>query len=349
MRKLFTNCAVRLVMATALSAVFLYVAFSSLEWQEFIAALQQFNPVWLAPVGLLALLSVGLHALRWQLILKPSQEVPVPFLFEAIVLGRFVNLILPIRLGTLVQAYLVTKKYQVSMFTVLGTFAVEQAVGSTVFGLVSIGVLLFVPVPDELANIRRLMLLGLGVAAAALALFLLMAFLIHRLRPQTGNALKMLVYKIPPRWRDALVGHLHNFRQGLRLGNNRRETAAIFLYSFGIRIVIIFITLCVARGFGITLPFLTFLFLDVLVMLAHGIAGHLLGIVGTFEATLTYSLTFYGVARETGLGIALLIDVVLITPIVVLGLVFLLKDRLTWTELTHLRRQSFPTFSESET
>lgn len=348
MRKLSTNRVIRLVMATGLSGIFLYIAFRSLEWQEFIAALQQFNPVWLAPVGLLVLLSVGLHALRWQLILKPSQEVPVPFLFEAIILGRFINLILPVRLGSLVQAYLVTKKYQVSMFTVLGTFAVEQAVGSTVFGLVSIGVLMFVPVPDELANIRRIMLIGLGVAAAALALFLLMTFLIHRIRPQTENALKILVYKIPPRWRDVLVGHLHNFRQGLRLGSNRRETAAIFLYSFGIRIVIVFITLSVARGFGITLPFLTYLFLDVLVMLAHGIAGHLLGIVGTFEATLTYGLTFYGVARETGLGIALLIDAVLIAPIVVLGLLFLLKGRLTWAELTHLRRQSLPTFSESD-
>ena len=338
----------RLVIATGLSGIFLYFAFRSLEWREIIAALQLFDPVWLAPVGLLVLLSVGLHALRWQLILKPSLEIKIPisFLFEAIILGRLVNLIAPIRLGTLVQAYLVKKKYEVSILTVLGTFAVEQAVGSIVFWLVSIVVLLSVPIPEELANIRRLMLLGLGLIAAVLALLLLIAFLIQKLRPETGRAPQALARKIPSRWREGLASHFQYFRRGLRLGSNRSETITIFLCSAGIRLIIVLITLYVARGFGITLPLITYFFLDVLVMLAHGIGGHLLGIVGASEATLTYGLTFYGIARETGLGVALLIDATLIAPVVVLGLVFLLKGRLTWTELTHLRRQSLPAFSD---
>jgi hypothetical protein len=107
--------------------------------------------------------------------------------------------------------------------------------------------------------------------------------------------------------------------------------------------------LCVARGFGITLPFLIFLLLDILVTLAHGIGDHVLGLMGTFELSLTYSLTFFGVASETGLSIALLIDAILITPIIVLGLIFFLRSDLTWTELTDLRKQSLPALSNGET
>jgi len=128
-----------------------------------------------------------------------------------------------------------------------------------------------------------------------------------------------------------------NFLKGLRFGSNKADFLFIIFYSVLMRIVFGILTLSIARGFGVELPLLTFLFIDILVTFAHAIGGHLLGIIGTYEATLTYALFFFGVPKEIGLNIALIADATFIVPSLLLGFIYFLKEGLTFKKLRTLK------------
>ena len=301
--------------------------------------MRQFNRVWLLVVMGLVLFSIGLHALRWQLLLKPLQSVPLPVLFEAIILGRFTNLILPLNVGSLVQAYRIKQRYNLSLFTTMGTLTAEGIIGSFVLWAFSLGVLLNVPLPTELAAIRQQIWLGLGIITLGLILILLILFSTQRSMTDPYEAFPWLNQFVSPARQRTLSAYWQRFRQGLSAGRNWRETALILFYSLGIRLNFGLAVLCIARGFGVELPYLTYLFLDILVSLVHIIGSHVFGLIGTLEATLTYALSLYGIPKETGLGIALMLDAAFILPVATLGLIFFWRSDLTWQTVIKLRKQ----------
>ena len=338
MRKLISNRKLRFIVATSLTLIFLYVAFGSLTWQKFVDAMQNFNVWWLIPLIVLNVSTFWLRALRWQLVLKPSQEVPVFYLFEANVLSLFANLILPINIGELFRAYLVKRSYSVSMFTLLGTFAIERIASVLGFWLVGIGAVLIVSLPPELAEVRRRVLFSLGIASLILLLLVVLFLIVKRYRTGANNIAQTIRQKLPAKWQTSIDTHYHNFVQGLRFGGNRADLVAILGYSIAIRIVFGITALCAGLGFGIELPLSIYLFLDVLVTLAVVLGQLIMISVGPYEATMTYGLAFFGVPEETGLSIALVVIATFLIPMFLLGCLFFLKEGLTLGELRQLQQ-----------
>lgn len=339
-QRLVINHRVRLILALILSALFLYLAFNFLSWGSLLSSLRQFDQRWLMPVLGLVLLLYALRALRWQRILNLVRRVPLPLLFEATILSSFTNLILPMNMGELVRAYRIKKKYQISMFTLVGTFAMERVNGIVGFAAVGGIALLLVTLPPELGQIQWQVLLSLATVLVILIVLLLIVVLAH----QRSSVLTQLGYwltnRLSPQWQARLSGGWQRFRQGLQFGGTRRETALILLYSAAMRVTSGLIMLCLARGFGISLPLALFLFVDVLVTFAHMVGSHLFGIVGASEVSLTYGLSFFGVSKETGLSITLLMTASSIAPVFVLGALFFLKQGLTWQELRDLPKHA---------
>jgi len=339
-QRLVINRRVRLILALILSALLLYLAFNFLSWNSLLSSWRQFDQRWLMPVIGLVLLLYALRALRWQRILNPVSRVPLPLLFEATILSAFTNLILPINVGELVRAYLIKKKYQVSMFTLVGTFAMERVGGIVAFAVVGGIALLLVTLPPELAQIQRQVSFSLVTVLVILLVLLLLTVLAQQRSSVFTQVGHWLTNRLSPQWQARLVGGWQRFRQGLQFGGTHRETALILLYSVAMRVTSGLIMLCLAQGFGIALPLAIFLFLDVLVTFAHMVGSHLFGIVGASEVSLTYGLRFFAVAKETGLSIALLMTASSIAPVVVLGPLFFLKQGLTWQELRDLPKHA---------
>lgn len=338
----FTNRKLYTAASVSLSALFLYVAFRFLSWERLLVTLQQFDWRWLIPSSALVIIWYGVRALRWQAILKTAGAVPLRFLFEALVLGFFTNMVLPINVGEVVRAYLVKRNYGLSMFTLFGSYAVERVFGLVAFWLVALVAVLGVSLPTEVAQIRQQLLLSLGLGLIALVALLLLVLWVRTSDPRLGRAGRVLTTRLPAHWQTRMAGGWQHFRQGLRLGGTRRDTIVILLYSLALRLLSGLIMWCLAQSFGISLSLLAYLFVDVIVTVAHVAGSHFLGIVGTFEASLTYTLNLFGAAREAGLSIALLIRVVFAAPLIVLGSIFFFKQGLTWAELQTLRTQVSP-------
>lgn len=63
-----------------------------------------------------------------------------------------------------------------------------------------------------------------------------------------------------------------------------------------------------------------------MVTFVHVVGGHI-GLIGTYEAAMAYTFTFsFGVQKEIGLGIALMVDIAWFIPL------FLLRFYYVWKE-----------------
>lgn len=340
--RVISNRTVYTIVSVLLSALFLYVASRYLSWETIVETLRQFDLRWLIPSFALVALSYGVRALRWQAILKPVGTIPLRLLCEAIVLGFFTNIILPINVGEAVRAYLVKRDYGLSMFTLFGSSAVEHVFGLVAFWLVGLVAVLAVPLPPGMTQVRQQVLLSLGIGSVVLVALLWLVVWARRTDIRLGQVGSFLAKHLPAQWPALMSDGWQRFRQGLHFGGTRRDLLVILLCSISLRVLSGLILWSLARGFGISLSLLAYLFVDVIATVAHVAGSHFLGIVGTFEASVAYVLNLFGASKEAGLSIAILIRVVFGTPLVVLGGIFFFKQGLTWAELRALRTQIFP-------
>lgn len=197
-RRFFSRRSVQVSITVVLSALFLYLVFRSFSWTEFLNAIVQFDLRWLAPGIGLAVIWYAVRALRWQVILQPVQNVPLYFLFQAMILGFFVNMVLPINAGEVVRAYLVKRDHGVSMFTIFGSYAVERVYGLLAFWLVGLVAALAIALPPDAAQVRQRVLLGLAVGLVGLAALGLLLFWLYRRQPSMAWLGRSLARRVPP-------------------------------------------------------------------------------------------------------------------------------------------------------
>ncbi len=327
---------IRTTLVIFISLAILYLAFRSINWLKIISSLQNYDASWLLPAVILVVFSIYLRAVRWMLILKSVKKIDASILFESIILSHFINILLPINLGEIVKAYMVKKKSKVSMSSIFGSIAIERILSMLGFLVVGFFVFIFVSLPPDFAEMNSQVLNGLKISAIAFFLLIIAVFLAQKYRKSITAFLKFITLKANKKSKDSILGVYENFLKGLRFSSSKLNLFIIILYSILIRIVFAIILMSIAKGFGVKLPLMIFLFIDILVSFVHGIGGHILGMMGTYEIAITYSLAFFGISKEIGLSVALIADFTFIIPSMILGIIYFLKEGLTMKKLRSL-------------
>ena len=145
--------------------------------------------VFLIPGSILFIIGIWTRAIRWRVLLK--DEISVTDSFHIINIGYFLSGILPLRLGDVARAWLVTRREQpIAGFTALSTIVVERLLDLLAV-LAMLGFTIFlIDVPTEVSSAGALM------AIMALAGGLVLAFLAAK--PTIAIALLHLVERIIP-------------------------------------------------------------------------------------------------------------------------------------------------------
>jgi len=326
------NKKLRLALTILFSILFLYIVFRTIQFDAVLSAFKSYNYWWLLPVTFLVIFNIYLRAIRWKLILKPIKKIKTHLLFEAIVLSYFTNILLVLNIGEIVKAYFLKKKTKLSMSSCFASLAIERIIGILGFLIVGIFAVSFVSMPEISSKINLILLTTLGI------FFLLVLFilLLKKFRDKIYKFVHYINNKITKKNTQFVDKVFHNFINGLKFGASKFDIFLIIVYSVFIRILYALLTFSIAKGFGIDLPFLIFLFIDVLVTFGHMLGSHI-GIVGTYEAILTYSLVFFGVAKEIGLSIALIADITFILPSLILGFIYFMKEGFSFKKIRKLK------------
>lgn len=297
------------------------------------SALANIEPTFIVPATLSYFLGVYLRAARWRLLVKPFADVPTLRLFRIAVIGFSVNNILPLRLGEIVRPFLLRKSHGVPIASTLATVLIERFLD--LFALCGLMTIVLLSVPLEG------LLLAVGGSAATitsvglLGLFVILVIpraLVERLFAWgTG-----LAAKIHPR-----LGRLAaSIVDGIRVLEDGRAVLVIVPLSIlcWIAELGLYYFLMLALKFQASVFALT---AGMVIANLVTILPSLPGYVGTFDVALKTALTeSFGIEDAVAGAYTILTHAVLLLPVVIVGLVLLAWEDLSFQALTQGRVQS---------
>lgn len=320
----------RLIVGTAISAVFLAWAVAGLNVPEFIIALRSAQYGWLVPGVAIYFLGVAARTWRWQYMLRPIRSLPLPALFRLVCIGYMGNNVFPARAGEVLRSYALKQEFNVSISSSLATVLIER-----LFDGLTMLLFVFVALPlvqFETAALERF--------RASIALFTLLflgalvAFLAIAARPDLARKWIVSIVQglVPRRYQRAVLGLADRFLVGFESLASGRAVLMIFVTS-------IFVWLCETGKYWFVMHAFPFSVNFVTLMLMNGIVNLFTtlpaapGYLGTFDAPGIAVLEAAGVEKPIATAYTLVLHVALWLPITALGAWYLWQSRLRWQQV----------------
>jgi len=290
-------------------------------------------------LGLLAAAVLGVahnvfRVLRWRALLEPVRaKVPFRPMFDAVILGYATSWTIPGRLGELVRPALLAGRERLPLGPCLGSVLADRLLdGVAVLALFGVGVVL-TPMTEATvthASIIRGSAVGL---VALIAVPIVLLFVASRWRVRIEAWL---------RGRRGLRGWLGRTLFALADGVEALKRPALFLrIAFHTMMAWLFIcgsTWIGIRASGVEVPFSAVLMM--LPLLVLGIALPTPGGAGGYHAAMRFGLMeLFLVSEPLAVGAGILQHAVVVLPIILLGALLLMVDRIPVHDLLHAARQ----------
>jgi uncharacterized membrane protein YbhN (UPF0104 family) len=271
---------------------------------------------WVVLAIVLDIVSYGVQALRWKLLLSPFGRVRLTRSIRAVFAGLFANIVFPLRPGEFLRSYLLSNSEDITLGRVLGSVGVERLV-DLVIATASLGVVsLLVELPrrfDRMADILGVVTLVVISIVVALILYLEV-----KLGENPTEAITRP--RIPGRAMAALTA-LHAM-----------GTAPSFYPAL---LTSLFMPLCqigalwsMMRSYGLNLPF----FAAVVVVLVINLGVSLPNApanVGSYQFFCVLGLSVFQVEKSTATGFSFFAFVMLTLPFFILGFIALIRSGLS--------------------
>lgn len=315
-----------------ISALFIWLALRGLELGRFWEAVEAANYWWLLPGVALYFVAVWARAWRWHYLLRPIKAIPTREMFPITAMGYMGNNIYPARAGEVLRAVILKRRHGVSVSASLATIIVERIFD----GVVMLG-FVFGNLPELarltgtsgfVGNIEQLAVIGAGVFALALILFLAAA-MFPNVSLQAGE---WLIARLLPRGARERAGQLmHKFLDGLASLRSPLGIFMVFITSVVIWLLETGKYWFVMHAFDFNVSFFALMLMNGIVNLATTIPSAP-GYIGTFDAPGIAVLMAYGVEQATAAGYTLVLHVALWLPITLLGAFFLAREGIRWSD-----------------
>ncbi|MFN8522032.1 MAG: lysylphosphatidylglycerol synthase transmembrane domain-containing protein [Chloroflexota bacterium] len=303
----------------AVSAAAIYFLFSSFDLSELGGRLAAANP-WLVIACVATLpLAMWAKAYRWQWYFPRRADASLYGLNAALCIGYMANTVLPLRIGELVRAYVLSESERLPKATVIATILVEKVLDITTIALF-LFVLRFI-LPFEPALDRIALLAGLGVAAVVVGIALLLAArdwmlgLIGRIEQRFGLVSKLHPVEILTPLIDGF-----QFARDPRLLAINVTLAIVTWFASGVTSHLGF------GAVGIWVPYSVTMWVVVATNLGMVVPAAP-GYVGVFHYTVVWALSQFGVDREAAGAAAIIIHAAVFGMFIVLGSYFALFGR----------------------
>jgi uncharacterized protein (TIRG00374 family) len=270
------------------------------------------------------ILSYLCTGLRWHLLLRPLGRIPVWRTTQAIYAGLFLNEVLPMRIGELARAYLVSLWLPAEFVRVIPSMALER-LSEGIWLALGIGITaIFVPLPQNL--VRSADILGIIVLAAT-GLFV---FFIIRGR------------KIPEKKTVSEASHGRLFESIAsifrRLGSGFQDIGmspalyGAFLCTLGLFTCQAISFWFIMWAYGIEVSF--WVGAAVLLIVLFGTAlPNAPANVGSYQFFCVLGLTVFGVDKTLAAGFSVVVFILLTLPLVIIGFFALGQSGMTLSSL----------------
>ncbi|HUI41519.1 MAG TPA: lysylphosphatidylglycerol synthase transmembrane domain-containing protein [Terriglobia bacterium] len=263
-------------------------------------------------VGVLSPLAIWLRSARWRYLLADGHRLPVRAYAGAYLIGTLANSLLLGRLGDLVKARAICDAH-LDYGRSLAVVVIDRLLEGVALVAIFAGVLLVSPLP---AWTHRLAWLA---GAACVGLLALMRSVIGR----SDHVLRLMapLSKRLPDWLgdrlERLTGQVVAGCEAL--GDLRRILGAVLL-GFAVWAVEIASVTVFLKAFAIPAPWLMAAPVLVVVLNLGMLVPVSPGSVGVYQLMCAFGLSLWGVSREAGLALGVVMQTVLFVPLYLAGL-----------------------------
>lgn len=316
-----------------ISTVFVVLALRGLRLDQVWHNIRHANYIWLVPSVLVYFAAVLVRTWRWSFMLRPLKYVSVPRLFPVVVIGYMGNNILPFRAGELLRSYVLRLREDIPISSSLATVVVERVFDGLVMLTFVFIALPLTPIPgDSDGRIRAMVMLASVAFFAAMIVFFILAAFPERFMSLAHWFSDRL---LPPRIAEPLLGFLSRFLDGLASLRSFRNVIMIFFTSVLIWLLETVKYWFVMHAFNFEVSFFALMLMNGVVNLATTLPSAP-GYVGTFDEPGIEILKLYGVNGNIAAAYTLVLHAALWLPITLLGFYYMLRDGMSWSELSRV-------------
>jgi hypothetical protein len=260
---------------------------------------------------------------RWELLLRSVGHITPLRATQAIYAGLFANEILPMRVGELLRAYLVSRWISVKFISVIPSIAVERLFDALWLGA-GIGVsAFFMNLPHDISHAADTM--GYSVL---LLIALLVYLIVFRKKDTTVRKENKKEWKLI-RMVRSFIRHIADEIQVL--GTSRRFYVS-FAISSCILITQILAFWLVMQAYGLHLSL--WIGAAVLIFLRLGtIIPNAPSNVGTYQLLCVVGLVFFGVDKTTASGFSIVVFILLTIPLWLIGLIAISRSGMSLKQI----------------
>ncbi|MEW6558098.1 MAG: lysylphosphatidylglycerol synthase transmembrane domain-containing protein [Elusimicrobiota bacterium] len=314
----------RIFFGILVSIIFLYPVLRNINFQNLFGIISNGQYIWILPCIVIYTLAFGFRAIRWTYLFRPVKKFTATQLFSSLIMGFAANNIFPIRIGEIVRAYIVGKKYDVSKGASLATIILERIMdGVAVLILLGLAIPFIpkVPIWTRKMSVYAIILFvgALGVAVAIIT------------KKNSVNYLWKLPF-IKYELKAKIINKLVKFITGFE--------ALKDIFGF---VMIIFLSICVwlcetlniffmVKIVNINLPITVMVFVIFAAVIGVTIPAAP-GAIGTFEFFYVASMMFFGISKDKALASALIIHAIGMTYILLLGGYYFVKEGVSYKEI----------------
>jgi len=319
------NRPIKFILGVLISVIGLYYAFRQINFWELWVSIKNVNFVLIILAIFILLLSNVIRAWRWQILVKPINDVSFEPAFSSIMIGYFGNSVLPFRMGEFLRAYVVADKTSLTASTAFGTIVIERILDFV--GLSAVILLIMTVYP--LKTIGGSIIFGVIVLSLTAFIFIYLfggfkSTLLVKIEKssllQFGLLRKILLFI-----KDILDGAT-TIRATNKLG-------IILLYTLIIWIMYYCSTYLATIATGIELEWFGFGVLLISTTLAISIPAAP-GYVGTYHAAAVYILTnLFNVDRLDAQAAAIILHAVGTIPIVIIGAGYFINSSVNFKDI----------------
>lgn len=309
----------------ASSVFFLWLAMRRVSQPDVLAAFRVADWRLAVPAALLLILSWGVFAARWRLLLTPSGSVGWLDAFAYLLIGQLGNAVLPLRLGDLGRITLASRKFGIGVGSVAAAGVLEKFLDMLTMLALAAALMLVVPIPEA---IRLGVQAAVAASAGALVVLAGMASsqsLLVRLQALVAPRLPQGVTRLA----FAVAGQ---FVQALKASGGVVQLPKVIFLSLVSWGIVGLSLLCFIRAFGLAVPWAA----APLVMVAVNLGGAIPsspGGIGVFEFLASLALSAWLQDGSLGLAFAVFVHAMNLGLIVALGLAAAWREGVGWAEL----------------
>lgn len=314
------------------SVFFLAILLRSMDGRKLLSAFREMDWRFIVPAIAATMFSYYMRAYRWKLLLSGEKKTSLGNCFTSTIIGYMANNLLPARIGELIRVYLLGEREAIDKGTVLASLVLDRLLDFFSVLCILLITLITLKFPGKEEDVRTALVTGGYFTFAAFLGLIAFMILLKRYTSATVRLAGKLLKPFPAWVSTHAIPLLGSFIGGLRLPLHPRSIAALVLVSALVWASAVWPIDLALRAFGISLPPAASLFIMILLVIAVMVPASP-GYIGTYHYACFKALAVFGVTDEKALSVALVIHAVNFFPITLLGLYYLVRDRLSLTGL----------------